>query len=347
VSQVKVRGYCDHSNFGGVGGAVPDRVNLFRAQMLRSSGGNAWRMAHNPPIPFRLDIMDRIGMLAMDENRDYGGHVGQGGITDETVEQEVVDMGDMVQRDRSHPSVMIWSFCNEVGCNNESSAALFRAISYFYDGSRGTTQNSRGKGDHPLSAKSLDVQGFSHDKSAEFDSYHKNNPTKPMMATECCSCLSQRGEDYDTCDSPRPQKCKDGNYIGHNYNLTCHHDCVTGAQKSYTDAFHTTGRFYNNEISQCTASQVVMSDLRQFVAGTFVWSGFDYIGESRGYPQTVKCRGTVADIAGFIKESYYWMRLWWFSKIDAKDEGRPPLAVDNENTVFIVESWRTGVTYTL
>ena len=48
------------------------------------------------------------------------------------------------------------SFCNEVGCNNESSAALFRAISYFYDGSRGTTQN-RLLG--PLSTKSLDVQG--------------------------------------------------------------------------------------------------------------------------------------------------------------------------------------------
>jgi beta-galactosidase/beta-glucuronidase len=41
---VKVRGFCDHSNFGGVGGAVPDRVNLYRTQMLRSVGANAWRM---------------------------------------------------------------------------------------------------------------------------------------------------------------------------------------------------------------------------------------------------------------------------------------------------------------
>ena len=31
--RVKLRGFCDHSNFGGVGGAVPDRVNLFRAQV--------------------------------------------------------------------------------------------------------------------------------------------------------------------------------------------------------------------------------------------------------------------------------------------------------------------------
>jgi beta-galactosidase/beta-glucuronidase len=60
---VKMRGFCDHSYFGGVGGAVPDRVNLFRAQTIRRAGGNAWRMAHNPPQPIRLDIMDRrVGM---------------------------------------------------------------------------------------------------------------------------------------------------------------------------------------------------------------------------------------------------------------------------------------------
>ena len=109
-------------------------------------------MAHNPPIPARIDFADRLGVLIMDENRDYGGHRGQGGWTSETVDQEVIDMGDMVQvsyislpecfsiyivlfrpiqrcfaswwadsdlwcdchlqRDRGHPSVFIWSFCN-------------------------------------------------------------------------------------------------------------------------------------------------------------------------------------------------------------------------------------------
>ena len=43
---VKLRGFCDHSNFAAVGGALPDRLNLFRLQGLRGVGGNAWRMAH-------------------------------------------------------------------------------------------------------------------------------------------------------------------------------------------------------------------------------------------------------------------------------------------------------------
>ena len=43
---------------------------------------------------------------------------------------ELADMAALVQRDRSHPSVILWSFCNEVGCLNETAAAFFRAIAY-------------------------------------------------------------------------------------------------------------------------------------------------------------------------------------------------------------------------
>ena len=177
---VKLRGFCDHSNFGGVGGALPDRINLYRAQTLRSVGGNSWRMAHNPPSPARLDFMDRLGMLAIDENRDYGGHKGQGGDTTENVNDELNDMADLVRRDRSHPSVMIWSFCNEVGCNNESSAKGFRQVAKLWDATRAVTQNRVLTN---VSSFWLDVQGFSHKKSEIFDIFHKNNPKKPMIAS--------------------------------------------------------------------------------------------------------------------------------------------------------------------
>jgi hypothetical protein len=71
-------------------------------------------------------------------------------------------------------------------------------------------------------------------------------PSKPMMATECCSCFSQRGEDAD----------------------------LTPASKSEANATRP-GLFYNNEIQNCTATQILESDSRPFLAGTFVWSGFD------------------------------------------------------------------------
>ena len=70
-------------------------------------------MAHNPPIPARLDIMDRLGVLALDENHFFGGHTSPYGVYDpEDVGQSQRDMAALVQRDRSHPSVWVWNFCN-------------------------------------------------------------------------------------------------------------------------------------------------------------------------------------------------------------------------------------------
>ena len=142
-------------------------------------------------------------ILCMDENRDYGGHRGQGGYTAETVAQETIDMGDMVQRDRAHPSVFIWSFCNEVGCDNETAAAAFRNISYFYDGTRGVTQNHLGAGRLPISEKSLDVQGFSHKSGSTFDTFHSKFKKEPMMAT--------RNSKSGTRIAKRPASTRPGN----------------------------------------------------------------------------------------------------------------------------------------
>jgi beta-galactosidase/beta-glucuronidase len=64
-----VRGFCDHTNFGVVGMALPPRINLFRAQASRAVGGNGRRTSHNPPDPTLLDIYDRVGVVVMDENR--------------------------------------------------------------------------------------------------------------------------------------------------------------------------------------------------------------------------------------------------------------------------------------
>ena len=100
-NHVKIRGFCDHNDFGGVGMAVPDRVKLFRAQTLRSVGGNGRRMSHNPPEPMMLDIYDRVGAVVMDENRVFGSGLNL-----------VNNMGSLVKRDRNHASVAIWSFCN-------------------------------------------------------------------------------------------------------------------------------------------------------------------------------------------------------------------------------------------
>eukprot|EP00854_Cymbomonas_tetramitiformis_P000347 gene347-634_t len=320
---VKIRGFCDHSTFGGVGAAVPDRVQLYRAQVLRSVGGNAWRMAHNPPAPARLDYTDALGMMVLDENRDLGPDRQEGPPSErESGEELVAGMASMVAQDRNHASVLAWSICNEVGCDDEAWTKAFRDITYLLDGSRPVTQNHVGT---ELSTRHLDVQGFSHKGGDWFDSFHERFPAKPTLATECCSCLSQRGVDQDACPEPRPEFCTDD----------CHHDC----SGKYPDGVESSGDFYHNEISNCTASQILESDGRGYVAGSFVWSGFDYLGESRGWPQTVKCRGAVADVAGFFKESSHFLRTWWLANVAHADAGRPAIASRTRYVIFIPESW--------
>ena len=71
-------------------------------------------------------------------------------------------------------------------------------------------------------------------------------------------------------------------------------------------------------------------------------SGFDYLGEARGWPQNTKCRGTIADVAGFEKETKAWFASWWLKNISRDDAGRP-LDVDQGTvpwTISIVDSWQ-------
>jgi len=128
----KIRGFCDHNTFGVVGMAVPDRIKLFRAQAARSIGSNGRRTSHNPPDPTMLDIYDRLGMVVLDENRLFRNKT-----------EYVDNMASLVKRDRNHPSVILWSFCNEMDCEgkNQVIGPAFQEVVEKYDGTRPTLAN--------------------------------------------------------------------------------------------------------------------------------------------------------------------------------------------------------------
>jgi hypothetical protein len=196
----KVRGFCDHNDFGVVGMAVPERVALFRAQMLRAVGGNGRRMSHNPPDVATLAIYDRLGVVVMDENRLFANST-----------KYVDNMGDLVRRDRNHPSVVIWSFCNEAGCErgHEAGGPRFADVTARLDGSRPTLANMFTFGD--LLSRTVDVQGFSHQSREKLDACHVALPDKPIFMSECCSCNTERDEDVGcetTHDDPKSIGCR-------------------------------------------------------------------------------------------------------------------------------------------
>ena len=302
-------GFCDHNDFAGVGVGVPDRVNLFRAQAVRGVGGNSWRMSHNPPIPVLLDVLDRVGVLVWDENRQFG--------NDTTW---VENQRDMVRRDRNHPSVMLWSFCNEGGCVAEKDpgemtiAQMFKEASNEADPYRPVAANMNGGIGNGLT-QVVDVQGFSHRSGDVYDSFHAKFPKKPVVGSECCSCRTYRGED------------------------------VTNSSTHVLTSFN----------ADCNSEQNGWEMSRPFAGGEMVWTLFDYYGEAKPYewPQVSSAFGSI-DLAGFAKASAFWYRAWWlYNSTNVTTANPMPALVDpdiihlektskdagNGFLVHIVEHW--------
>lgn len=108
---LKLQGVCLHQDAGCLGVAVPDRTYERRLRILKDFGVNAIRCSHNPPSPEFLTICDTLGFVVIDEAFDKW----KSGYYEAFFEQSWrQDIGDMIRRDRNHPSIMIWSIGNEL-----------------------------------------------------------------------------------------------------------------------------------------------------------------------------------------------------------------------------------------
>ena len=113
---IRVQGVNQHHDLGALGAAFNTRAAERQLEILREMGCNAIRMAHNPPAPELLDLTDRMGFLVIDEIFDswerkktpLDFHL----IFKDWHEP---DIRSFIRRDRNHPSVIAWSFGNEVG----------------------------------------------------------------------------------------------------------------------------------------------------------------------------------------------------------------------------------------
>lgn len=99
---IKLKGVNMHQDHPGVGSAIPDALQAYRLRELKKLGANAYRSSHNPMTPEMLDACDSIGFLVIEENRLTG-------INDEHKRL----LKRMIERDRNHPSIILWSVGNE------------------------------------------------------------------------------------------------------------------------------------------------------------------------------------------------------------------------------------------
>jgi beta-galactosidase len=291
---VRLNGVCDHADLGALGTAINTRALERQIEILKEMGCNAIRTSHNPPAPELLDLCDRMGMLVMDESfdcwergkrpNDY--HL----LFDDWHEK---DWRAELRRDRNHPSIILWSIGNEVPNQGTPAgpgiAAELTRIAHQEDPTRPTTAAC----DHIASGfdgfqTNLDVFGYNY-KPFEYARVHEANPGLPIFGSETASCISSRGEYFFPVNTNK-------------------NDGKSGFQMSSYDL---SAPYW----ATIPDTEFKAQDEYLFIAGEFVWTGFDYLGEPTPYdgsndPSRSSYFGIV-DLAGFKKDRFYLYQAHW------------------------------------
>ncbi|GHT37365.1 beta-galactosidase [Bacteroidia bacterium] len=186
---MKLRGVNLHQDGGmAVGAAIPERIWEMRLSRLKEIGVNFIRTSHNPPAPEFMDICDRLGFLVQDEAFDKW----KSGYYNEYYDEWwKIDLQSMLQRDKNHPSVILWSVGNEVNEQGkpEGVECLEKMVAFVheYEPTRKVIAGlyPSNNSDHNMYgfAEKLDIVGLNyHEPYYEIEK--KNYPNRIILGTE-------------------------------------------------------------------------------------------------------------------------------------------------------------------
>lgn len=315
--KIKIQGVNQHHDLGALGAAFNFRAAQRQLEILRELGCNAIRFSHNPPAPELLDLTDQMGFLVINEVFDswelkktpHDFHL-------LFPDWHEADTRSFIRRDRNHPSIIAWSFGNEVGEQYSDKAGALIAqklidIVHEEDSTRpATASQNYAKPDMPFSKVvdflSLNYQGegirdapaYLHLKngirtSPLYPAFQKAFPDKMIVSSETSSALSTRGSYLFpvTQENSAPVS----NDFGGNP--------ITKEVSAY--------ELYTAQFGSSPDKVFATQDRHPYVAGEFVWSGWDYLGEPTPYYSARSSYCGIIDLAGFKKDRYYLYQSRW------------------------------------
>jgi beta-galactosidase len=282
---VEIKGTCNHQDFPAVGIGAPDNLWPWRIAKLKAMGSNAYRTTHNPLPEAFYRTCDHLGMLVMDENRHLG-NVYTAKTTMGSPYSNLSDLKWMILAQRNDPCVIMWSMCNEEPLQGKAYGArifaAMKALVQRLDPTRPVTCAMSGGYNKNGFFSVEDLLGINYHCSA-FPKIHRRFASKMIFGSEDFNCLSARGV---LKTQRKAGLCSE-------FGALLRHQGGWGAN-------HTPWRSW---IPVATHS---------FVAGDFIWTGFDYPGEPNpfGWPDVTSQTGAM-DRCGFAKPCYYYWRAWW------------------------------------
>jgi beta-galactosidase len=305
----KLLGVCEHYEGGPVGGAWTKPLLRWKLSLLKDMGVNAIRAAHNPAPTMFYDLCDEMGLLVMDEifdgwkrkaPMDYGAQA-----FNEWWERDITEW---LERNRNHPSIIIYSLGNETGgvVGKEMVAKCHKL-----DPTRLVTSGHSG-------SEFMDVFGV-NGSSEKQGFYSDPRPDKPFVATEAPHTWQTRGY-YRTQTWYRDGYPNKNQQPFEMPNLTekeiFHYEWA--AQDKWVNGKQHFNSSYDNGTLRITSRKnwELMRDLPWY-SGHFRWTGFDYYGEAGyvhgGWPFRLFMSGAL-DVAGFKKDLFFFYQSQWTEK---------------------------------
>jgi beta-galactosidase len=289
--RVQLYGVCLHHDQGPLGAAFYPRAMERQLEIMRDMGVNAIRTSHNPPAPELLDLCDRMGFVVWDEAFDKWD-----GTADRVRGEPPLEpygekqIRNLVMRDRNHPCVVVWSIGNEIGEGGREGVTPERVkfMSEFvrkYDPTRpvGMANHIPAMAERP-NFDALDLTGWNYMR--RYAIYRERYPDKPIIYSESASALSTRGFYELPLPSEKTQYSKQLQVDSYDLNAAAWSDIAD--------------------------AEFQLMEKDKFVAGEFVWTGFDYLGEPTPFSQEAKSSYFgIVDLSGIPKDRYYLYRSYW------------------------------------
>jgi hypothetical protein len=292
----KLRGVCFHHDSGCLGAAFWPDVWRRRLEKLKIMGCNAVRTSHNPQAPELYDLCDEMGFYVMDEafdewegckNKWVRGHnvypPAHYGYYEDFPGWHERDLADMVIRGRNHPSIIMWSIGNEIDYPNDPYVhPLFTEMT-------GNNDTNKPKAEREYNPQKPNMERLTVIARELTGIVKKYDRSRPVLSAAAFPELSSRIGFFDSLD-----------LVGYNY------------KEQLYEADHK--RFprlpiLGSENGHHLGAWKIVRD-REYIAGQFLWTGIDFLGEARGWPVRGSQAGLL-DTAGFEKTAYYRRKALW------------------------------------
>ena len=290
----KIKGVCLHHDLGPLGAAVNKAAIIRQIKQLKAMGCDAIRTSHNHPSQIQMDVCDSLGMMVMAESFDMWIYPKcKNGYARFFKDWSDKDITVLVESNRNHPSVIMWSIGNEIPEQGSYEGRLIaehlQNLCHKLDPTRPVTQGMDKAEDALKSgfAQVMDVPGFNY-RVYKYDRNIKGLPCGFLLGSETASTVSSRGVYKFPVEWGQAKEDKDGQCSSYDVEW-----CLW---------------------SNLPEQDFMAMDDKPYTIGQFVWTGYDYLGEPTPYDAYWPSRSSyfgIMDLAGLPKDRYYLYRSVW------------------------------------